>query len=103
MGVHLSGQLHHALAAGHGVGDLLDQVGRMQAVDVGTEHLAAALVEQQLHQAVALQLGQGLGIGLEIAAHRSQLKTLLGRQGLGIDLAQAHRADLRVGEGGRRN
>ena len=43
MGVHLRHQLLHALAAGHGVGDLLDQVGRVQAVDVGAQHLAAVI------------------------------------------------------------
>ena len=39
MGVHLIHQLLHALAAGHRIGHLLDQIGGMQAVDVGAEHL----------------------------------------------------------------
>ena len=52
----------------------LDQISGMQAVDVGAEHFATGLVEQQLHQTIALQLGQGLGIGLEVAAHAAELK-----------------------------
>ena len=75
----------------------------MQTINVGAEHLTAGLVEQQLHQPIALQLGQGLGVGLEVATHHPQLEALLGRQRLGIGLAQAHRADLGVGEGGGRN
>ena len=41
----------------------------MQAIEVGPQHFTGVLTEQQLHQAIAFQFGQGLGVGLEIAAH----------------------------------
>ena len=103
MGVHLRGELTHALAAGHRIGHLLNQVSGVQAIDVGSEHFTTGLVEQQFHQTIAFQLGQGLGVGLEVAAHDTQFKSLVDGELFGIRLTEADGAYLRMGEGGRRD
>ena len=78
----------------------LNQDQQREVRKCGHLHFAAGFVEQQLHQAVAFQFSQCLGIGLEIAAHRTKIEALLGGEFPGIDFAQSHRADFRVGEGG---
>ena len=84
MRVHLIGELGHALTTRHRIRNLLDQISGMQTEDVGPQNLPTGFVEQQLHHAITFQFSKRFGIGFEIAAYGTQLKTFLSCELLGI-------------------
>mmetsp|Transcript_26979 Transcript_26979/g.88216 ORF Transcript_26979/g.88216 Transcript_26979/m.88216 type:complete len:266 (+) Transcript_26979:113-910(+) len=98
MRVHHHRQLLHGGSGSDGVGALLDEVGRVDADDVNSQHLAGILVEQALGHARSLELSQGLGVGAEAAGRLAESEALSLSLLLRLLLGEADHGDLRVGE-----
>mmetsp|Transcript_21409 Transcript_21409/g.56434 ORF Transcript_21409/g.56434 Transcript_21409/m.56434 type:complete len:537 (-) Transcript_21409:7-1617(-) len=85
------------------VGALLNEVGRVQADDVHSDHLVRILAEDDLRDAIARELGEGLRVGTEGALRDSNLVAARLRPLARLLLRRADHRDLGVREARSRN